>query len=116
MNILVCIKQVPDMESKFKVASNGTWYDNQDLAWRMNEYDEYADGYAEELSSILNMMEEKLEANTIADLVVATNAGQIKTGSASRSDRMAKYNQLLRIEEELGERATFSGEATFYNL
>ncbi|WP_136796293.1 MULTISPECIES: electron transfer flavoprotein subunit beta/FixA family protein [Desulfosediminicola] len=42
MNILVCIKQVPDMESKFKVAANGTWYDNQDLAWRMNEYDEYA--------------------------------------------------------------------------
>lgn len=42
MNILVCIKQVPDMESKFKVAAEGTWYDNQDLAWRMNEYDEYA--------------------------------------------------------------------------
>ncbi len=42
MKILVCIKQVPDMESKFKVAANGTWYDNQDLAWRMNEYDEYA--------------------------------------------------------------------------
>ena len=42
MNILVCIKQVPDMESKFAVAADGTWYDNQDLAWRMNEYDEYA--------------------------------------------------------------------------
>jgi len=42
MKILVCIKQVPDMESKFKVAADGTWYDNQDLAWRMNEYDEYA--------------------------------------------------------------------------
>ncbi len=42
MNILVCIKQVPDMESKFKVSAEGTWYDNQDLAWRMNEYDEYA--------------------------------------------------------------------------
>jgi len=42
MKILVCIKQVPDMESKFKVAAAGTWYDNQDLAWRMNEYDEYA--------------------------------------------------------------------------
>ena len=41
MKILVCIKQVPDMESKFKIAANGTWYDNQDLAWRMNEYDEY---------------------------------------------------------------------------
>lgn len=42
MKILVCIKQVPDMESKFKVAASGTWYDDQDLAWRMNEYDEYA--------------------------------------------------------------------------
>ncbi|HKJ05235.1 MAG TPA: electron transfer flavoprotein subunit beta/FixA family protein [Geopsychrobacteraceae bacterium] len=42
MKILVCIKQVPDMESKFKVNPEGTWYDNVDLAWRMNEYDEYA--------------------------------------------------------------------------
>ena len=42
MNILVCIKQVPDMESKFKVGGDGTWYDGADLAWRMNEYDEYA--------------------------------------------------------------------------
>lgn len=42
MNILICIKQVPDMESKFKVNSEGTWYDRADLAWRMNEYDEYA--------------------------------------------------------------------------
>jgi electron transfer flavoprotein beta subunit len=42
MKILVCIKQVPDMESKFKIAAGGTWYDDADLAWRMNEYDEYA--------------------------------------------------------------------------
>ena len=42
MNILVCIKQIPDMESKFKVGGDGTWYDSADLAWRMNEYDEYA--------------------------------------------------------------------------
>ena len=42
MNILVCIKQVPDMESKFKVNGEGSWYDSADLAWRMNEYDEYA--------------------------------------------------------------------------
>ena len=42
MKILACIKQVPDMESKFKVAASGTWYDTTDLAWRMNEYDEYA--------------------------------------------------------------------------
>ena len=47
----------------------------------------------------------------IADLAVATNAGQIKTGSASRTDRVAKYNQLLRIEEELGSAATFAGRS-----
>ncbi len=56
------------------------------------------------------------EDSTIADIAVATNAGQIKTGSLSRSDRIAKYNQLLRIEEELGDRAFFSGADTFYNL
>jgi len=53
------------------------------------------------------------EDATIADLAVALSCGQIKSGSASRSDRMAKYNQLLRIEEELGERAKFAGLATF---
>jgi enolase len=51
------------------------------------------------------------EDTTIADLAVATNCGQIKTGSASRTDRMAKYNQLLRIEEELGPMARFAGRA-----
>ncbi|MCG8334405.1 MAG: phosphopyruvate hydratase [Proteobacteria bacterium] len=56
------------------------------------------------------------EDSTIADIAVATNSGQIKTGSLSRSDRIAKYNQLLRIEEELGDRAFFSGAGTFYNL
>ena len=49
----------------------------------------------------------------IADLAVATNAGQIKTGSASRTDRIAKYNQLLRIEEQLGAAAQFAGRSTF---
>lgn len=53
---------------------------------------------------------------TIADIVVGTNAGQIKTGSASRTDRIAKYNQLLRIEEELGGTAIFRGADVFYNL
>ncbi len=53
------------------------------------------------------------EDTTIADLAVATNAGQIKTGSASRTDRIAKYNQLLRIEEILGDAARFRGEETF---
>ena len=49
----------------------------------------------------------------IADLAVATNAGQIKTGSASRTDRIAKYNQLLRIEEELGDAAIYPGKKAF---
>ena len=53
---------------------------------------------------------------TIADLSVATNAGQIKTGAPSRTDRVAKYNQLLRIEEELGELAKYRGKEVFYNL
>ena len=56
------------------------------------------------------------EDTTIADLVVALNAGQIKTGSMSRTDRIAKYNQLMRIEEELGETAQFKGKEVFYNL
>lgn len=56
------------------------------------------------------------EDATIADIVVATNAGQIKTGSASRSDRIAKYNQLIRIEEELGDKAVYLGKKAFYNL
>ena len=56
------------------------------------------------------------EDTTIADLSVATNALQIKTGSMSRSDRIAKYNQLLRIEEDLGETASYPGHSAFYNL
>jgi enolase len=51
------------------------------------------------------------EDATIADLAVATNCGQIKTGSLSRSDRIAKYNQLLRIEEELGDQAVYAGRS-----
>jgi enolase len=53
------------------------------------------------------------EDATIADLAVATNCGQIKTGSLARSDRLAKYNQLLRIEEELGPAARYAGKAAF---
>jgi enolase len=59
--------------------------------------------------SIMSHRSGETEDSTIADLAVALNTGQIKTGSASRSDRMAKYNQLLRIEEELGESAYFPG-------
>lgn len=56
------------------------------------------------------------EDTTIADLVVAVNAGQIKTGAPARTDRVAKYNQLLRIEEDLGDAARYAGMSAFYNL
>ena len=61
-------------------------------------------------TSVMSHRSGETEDNTIADLAVALNTGQIKTGSASRSDRMAKYNQLLRIEEKLGEKAFFTGK------
>ena len=66
--------------------------------------------------SIVSHRSGETEDSTIADLCVGTNAGQIKTGSASRSDRIAKYNQLLRIEEELGDAAVFAGKAIFRSL
>lgn len=64
-------------------------------------------------TSVMSHRSGETEDNTIADLAVALNTGQIKTGSASRSDRMAKYNQLLRIEEQLGDTAYFPGEKAF---
>lgn len=67
-------------------------------------------------TAIVSHRSGETEDTTIADIAVATNAGQIKTGSASRTDRIAKYNQLLRIEEELGDAARFVGKDVFYNL
>ncbi|MFZ4084039.1 MAG: phosphopyruvate hydratase [Vampirovibrionia bacterium] len=67
-------------------------------------------------TTVISHRSGETEDTTIADLAVATNAGQIKTGAPSRSDRVAKYNQLLRIEEELAEQAIYGGEASFYNL
>jgi enolase len=64
-------------------------------------------------TSVMSHRSGETEDNTIADLAVALNTGQIKTGSASRSDRMAKYNQLLRIEEELGNTAYYPGKQAF---
>ena len=64
-------------------------------------------------TSVMSHRSGETEDSTIADLAVALNTGQIKTGSASRSDRMAKYNQLLRIEEELGSIATYAGKSAF---
>ena len=67
-------------------------------------------------TAVLSHRSGETEDSTIADIAVATNCGQIKTGSASRTDRMAKYNQLLRIEESLGAEAVYRGLGTFYNL
>ena len=69
-------------------------------------------GYA----AIVSHRSGETEDTTIADIVVAMNAGQIKTGAPSRSDRVAKYNQLLRIEEQLGENATYPGMSAFGNI
>ena len=67
-------------------------------------------------TAVISHRSGETEDVTIADLVVATNAGQIKTGAPARSDRVAKYNQLLRIEEELGDAAEYAGRAAFTNI
>lgn len=67
-------------------------------------------------TAVISHRSGETEDDTIADIAVATNAGQIKTGSASRTDRMAKYNQLLRIEDDLAEEAIYEGINTFYNI
>jgi enolase len=67
-------------------------------------------------TAVISHRSGETEDNTIADIAVGLNAGQIKTGSMSRSDRMSKYNQLLRIEEDLGGVAVFPGRSAFYNL
>ena len=67
-------------------------------------------------TAIVSHRSGETEDTTIADISVAVNAGHIKTGAPSRSDRVAKYNQLLRIEEELGSNAQFPGRSAFFNL
>jgi enolase len=67
-------------------------------------------------TNVISHRSGETEDSTIADIAVGLNAGQIKTGSLSRSDRIAKYNQLLRIEEDLGDSVSYPGIATFYNL
>jgi enolase len=68
------------------------------------------------MTAVVSHRSGETEDTTISDMVVATSAGQIKTGSGCRTDRIAKYNQLLRIEEELSDSAKFAGKAAFYNL
>ena len=67
-------------------------------------------------TAIISHRSGESEDTTIADIAVGLNAGQIKTGSLSRTDRIAKYNQLLRIEDELGENAIYPGLNAFYNI
>ncbi|WAA11938.1 phosphopyruvate hydratase [Fervidibacillus halotolerans] len=67
-------------------------------------------------TAVISHRSGETEDSTIADIAVATNAGQIKTGAPSRTDRVAKYNQLLRIEDQLGDIAQYLGKKTFYNL
>ncbi len=67
-------------------------------------------------TAIVSHRSGETEDTTIADIAVALNAGQIKTGAPSRTDRVAKYNQLLRIEDALGSAAEYPGRAAFYNL
>jgi enolase len=67
-------------------------------------------------TSVISHRSGETEDATIADLVVAVNAGQIKTGAPCRTDRVAKYNQLLRIEEELSDLALYRGKKSFFNL
>ena len=67
-------------------------------------------------TSVVSHRSGETEDTTIADLVVAVNAGQIKTGAPCRTDRVAKYNQLLRIEEELGDLSVYRGKKSFFNL
>ncbi len=67
-------------------------------------------------TAVISHRSGETEDTTIADIAVATNAGQIKTGAPSRTDRVAKYNQLLRIEDELVETAKYAGKNAFYNL
>ena len=67
-------------------------------------------------TAVISHRSGETEDTTIADIAVATNAGQIKTGSASRTDRIAKYNQLIRIEDRLGKQSKYSGLSGFYQL
>lgn len=90
-----------------KVNQIGTLTETLDTIQRANRA-----GY----TAVVSHRSGETEDTTIADLVVATNAGQIKTGAPSRTDRVAKYNQLLRIEEELEESAQYLGKKAFFNL
>jgi enolase len=67
-------------------------------------------------TTVISHRSGETEDTTIADIAVAVNAGQIKTGAPARTDRVAKYNQLIRIEEELADSAMYAGAEAFYNL
>ena len=67
-------------------------------------------------TAVISHRSGETEDTTLADIAVAVNAGQIKTGAPARTDRVAKYNQLLRIEEDLGKAAKYNGMKVFYNI
>jgi enolase len=75
--------------------------------------DAISDAQRAQYTSMVSHRSGETEDTTIADLAVAVNAGQIKTGAPARSERVAKYNQLLRIEEELGDAAVYAGRSAF---
>lgn len=112
MKILVCVKQVPDMESKFKINASGTWYDTTDLAWRMNEYDEYA------VEQAVRLKEQLGDADiTVVSIGPAKVTETIKKALAMGCDRGVHI-----IEEALADRepyeiaaaiAAFSGDKGF---
>ena len=97
-------------------AANGQWF--LGFAAETDNVEEHGAGKlrAKGLDFLFANEVSKLGAAGRTGFAVGTNAGQIKTGSLSRSDRMAKYNQLLRIEEDLGDIASYPGKAAFYNL
>jgi len=79
----------------------------------METLDAVAMAHQAAYTAVMSHRSGETEDATISDLAVATNCGQIKTGSLARSDRLAKYNQLLRIEEELGNQAEYAGRSAF---
>jgi len=100
--------------SSFCISSQDTailWWGGAERSHQLSQ-----GNFAADYRSIISHRSGETEDSTIADLAVGTAAGQIKTGSASRSDRVAKYNQLLRIEEELGTAARYAGRAAIKQL
>jgi len=118
MKILVCIKQVPDMESKFKVDSAGTWYDSTDLAWRMNEYDEYAVEQAAQLKdqtgeadlTVLSIGPERVKEMMKKALAMGCDRGaHIADDDVSRKDPYEIASVIAEFAKDKGFDLIFTG-------